>query len=140
MKTLNLLIDAMTEVVELNKKLEMGSFFEIEDNLDTSTTIHSCGTAACVLGYGALLSGTTNTMEEKADTLWDELYAEIGKLLGDSIVSPAKWQRLGDAKEYCLLHGWPTDWLQEQKHLTTSSTSQDALDYMLEVKKRLQNS
>jgi hypothetical protein len=137
MKTLNLLIEAMTEAVDLDKKLEMSSFFETEDRVECDTTIHSCGTAACVLGYGALLSGTTDTMEEKADTLWDELCDEIGNLLGDSIVSPEKWQRLGDAKEYCILHGWPTDWLDDQKHLHTNSTPQDALDYMLEVKSRL---
>jgi len=139
MKTLNLLIDAMTEVVELDKKLEMLAFFDTQDNLYVNTTIHTCGTAACVLGYGVLLVGTkgTITLEEQADLLWDDLAEEVGEDLADSIAAPFMFRRLEGAREHCFRHGWPTNWIKEQKHLTTYSTSQDALAYLLEVRERL---
>jgi hypothetical protein len=142
MKTLNLLIEAMTEAVELDKKLAMFKFFDTEGCIERDTTIHTCGTAACVLGYGALLVGTEGTiaLEEQANSLWDDLTEEVGEDLADSIAAPLVFQRTIGARRYCFEHDLPNDWVKEQKHLTTYSTSQDALDYLLELKKRLQNS
>jgi len=131
MKTLNLLIATLEKVIQCNKELYMkqyykDSYFYQEQN----TTIHSCGTAACVLGYAAL----EVPMHPRA--IWIQLNKEIGNDLAGSIADPTARKRMAAAT--CFFNR--PDWLYEYKHLTSEEpTAQDALDYVLKVKSHLSN-
>jgi hypothetical protein len=128
MKTLNLLIDTLQKVILHNKELYMKEYYKdsyFKHEYQETTTIHECGTAACVLGYAAL----EVPMHPRA--IWIQLTKEIGNDLADSIADPTARERMAAAT--CFFNR--PDWLYEYKHLTSEEpTAQDALDYLLKVK------
>jgi len=65
---LNLLIEAMEEVIALDKELYMRHYYK-EDEPQEGTTISECGTAACILGYAAL---------KVPEQLWYKLRQDLG--------------------------------------------------------------
>jgi hypothetical protein len=131
MKTLNLIIDAMTEVVARKKELYMPGFYR-EQTPSIDTTIHTCGTAACVLGYTALKVPDVErrSMFKAGSFLWVDLIVEIGGPLADAIAMPSSYDR-----RYALLQEGTADHLQDHNHVTLDNpTAEDALDFILKVK------
>ena len=64
----------MQEVIHLFIKLYY------RNGLEKGTTIHTCDTAACVLGYAAL------KVPDTPEQLWYKLQQELGYHIADSIV------------------------------------------------------
>jgi hypothetical protein len=123
LSTLNLLIEAMQEVIELDKKLYMKMYYR--NGLEKGTTIHDCGTPACILGYAALK--VPDTPEE----LWCQLREELGRYLADSIVGYSPSYREGSLKRVDPEHP-----LLGHNHITSlHPTAQDALDFIKKVTK-----
>jgi len=124
---LNLLIEAMQEAVALDKELSMSWYFKgyYPSPYDT---IHTCGTAACVLGYAALK--VPGDKYEAVELLGEGLEKEISHDLTMSIISSSVEDRVEHA-----LYFKEGEWVNEYKHLTLDDpTAQDALDYLLKVK------
>lgn len=102
-KILELLKDTMVEVRGQNKVLDMITFFEDKTVLEEGTTIHNCGTPACVAGYAALNpkirreAGLEEGFEDRsrnnldpygyaAEFLWqyvEELHTDLANILFD---------------------------------------------------------
>jgi len=130
---LNLLIDTMEEVIQLEKELYMPTYY-MDKPPETYETIHDCGTAACILGYAALKVESTVPKNILAHNLWEELQLELGLYLAASIADGWHISRLSAAmklKHYPLLEG--------HKHFTEKTTPEDALNYLLLVKRILVN-
>lgn len=145
MKTefLKLIRNAMQVVVDLDKKLEMETFF-VDNTLISSegkTTIHNCNTAACVAGYASLDSKVLSyigvedfdkeTVEsEIPNDVWWELSNETCSKLADSLFASSAEERADSFTEFHIDCGVdPFEPLP--KHLTTENPSaKDALDYI----------
>jgi len=134
MKTLDMLIAAMSEAALHEKELCMTSYYT-RGNPSKGTTVDNCNS---VLGFGALYYGDCESFENEAGRMWNRLQDEIGDSLAGSIVDATAGGRLYSATIYCEAKGWPTGWLKEQKHLHTDSSAQDALSYMLAVRERIE--
>lgn len=91
---LELLIETMEKVVASDLDFRMESFFVESDFADQSTSIHTCGTPACVAGYGAVNPKIQKHLnvdmpyfraEETAEDVVEALFQEVGDL-GFSII------------------------------------------------------
>jgi hypothetical protein len=85
----------MEQVVASELAFRMETFFVESDFADQSTSIHTCGTPACVAGYGAVNPKIQGHLkidmnyfdaEETAEDLVEALFEELGDL-GFSIVA-----------------------------------------------------
>jgi hypothetical protein len=127
LSTLNLLIEAMQEVIELDKTIDMSWYFKEYEPEDTDT-IHTCNTAACVLGYAALK--VPGDKYEALRKLRVMLEREIGHGLTHSIIASKSTTRIE-----CALAHKNGDWVAGYQHLVSNyPTAQNALDYLLKVK------
>ncbi|GFD77289.1 hypothetical protein KUL118_01510 [Tenacibaculum sp. KUL118] len=86
---LRLLIETMEQVVASELPFDIQTYFENEEIPDQSVDIHTCGTAACVAGYGAVNPKIQKFLEvdmpyfrarETAEHVSDSLLDEIGDL------------------------------------------------------------
>ena len=86
MKVLNAVIRAMEEVVATDKELNMAVFYEHEELLSKSTTIHNCETAACICGY-AVLDLKVSELVKSAEPIdvWNYVGYEVGSDVADSM-------------------------------------------------------
>lgn len=156
MKTpiLDALITMMEEVVKSKLPLHMDNIFEDRDAAQfayehsTSTDIHNCGTACCIVGYAAFDSDVILAANVTQGTspgliatdIWSKLEFELGDDFADSIAGSDADVRMSSATRACLRRGMPVDWLQEYPHLSAYSNTdepQDAVDYMKELWERL---
>jgi len=117
----------MQEVIELDKTIDMSWYFKEYEPEDTDT-IHTCNTAACVLGYAALK--VPGDKYEALRELRLTLEREVGHSLAHSIIAAKSTTRIE-----CALARKKGDWVAAYQHLTSEEpTAKDALDYLLKVK------
>lgn len=147
MKTefLKLIRNAMQVVVDLDKELDMDTFFRYPSKLrekeDEETTIHNCGTPACVAGYASIYSEVLAYFSESGydleditisfpNEVWHELAEETCSKLADSLFACDSESRTDSFRNF------RTDYRINSfeplpKHLTTEDPSaKDALDYI----------
>jgi len=96
---LELLIETMEQVVASDLDFRMDDYYLDRDTADQATDIHTCGTAACVAGYGAVNPKIQKFLEvdmplfrasETAENIADYLLEEIGDLGYSVFVSKAE--------------------------------------------------
>ena len=147
MKTefLKLIRNAMQVVVDLDKELDMNTFFRYPSKLcekeDEETTIHNCGTPACVAGYASIYSEVLHYLTESGhvieditvslpSSVWWALEEETCSKLADSLFACDAESRSDSFRNF------RTDYRINSfeplpKHLTTENPSaKDALDYI----------
>ena len=116
-----------------DKELDMEDFYRDDTKVAIgTTTIHTCGTAACILGYAALSPGITEGRQSPA-MLWKELEAAEILLFGgyathatDSLVSSDAKTRRQEAAEFL-----EPETINLFKHLTSDETTiTDAIVYI----------
>lgn len=155
---LDRLIEVMKVVAEKNLMFEMDYIYASPNAALNSykslhdRTIHSCGTACCVMGYavfdkkiqdlGIFSQYNADTPTVAANLVWGGLIKEIGEEAADSIAGGTPSERFKDAKDFCKANEWETEWLNEYLHITppdniNTDSPQDAVDYMVELKRRL---
>ena len=105
---LQLLIETMEEVVKAELPLNMVVYFDSEMVANDAKDIHTCGTPACVVGYGAVTPEIQNFIgidtEEfcsrmAAERVYWALHHEIGKV-ADAIVAGSRFLRHAAAETY----------------------------------------
>ena len=105
---LRLLIETMEQVVASKLPFEMADFYKNYDPADQATDIHTCGTPACVVGYGAVNPKIQKHLNvdmpyfraaETAEHIAGYLISEIG-WLGYSIFVSTAEERYGHASDY----------------------------------------
>lgn len=145
------LIDSMEKAVAFEKELKMADIFEKFPSQfyeQGKTTIHNCGSAACVMGYAALHEDSLGLVklrgvESAANEIWRALSGElqgafgcddeIAKALPDSIALGLAGERKAEAQDA----GVPVELLL-MNHLNEDyPTAQDALDYLIDLKSYL---
>ena len=142
------LIDSMEKAVAFEKELKMADIFEKFPSQfyeQGKTTIHNCGSAACVMGYAALHEDSLGLVklrgvESAANEIWRCLGGEIkgafgcdaetGEDLADSIALAFAGERKAEAQDA----GLPEELLQMTHLNVDDPTAQDALDYLLALK------
>ncbi len=86
---LKLLIQVMEEVVEHNLDFQMEYFFVFSGVANQAKNIHTCGTPACVVGYGAVSPEVQNYLKADiscstatyiAEMITNALVDEIGQI------------------------------------------------------------
>ncbi|GFD77284.1 hypothetical protein KUL118_01460 [Tenacibaculum sp. KUL118] len=133
---LRMLITTMEKVVEAELPLEMISYFGSEMVANEAKDIHTCGTPACVAGYGAVtpeiqkfLDIDTEDFRSQiaAEQVFWALHHEIGKV-ADAIVAGSQYLRRDAAEKYLPQES------QRFTHLRTETpTASEALEFMKHV-------
>lgn len=147
MKTefLKLIRNAMQVVVDLDKKLDMNTFFRYPSKLrekeDEETTIHNCGTPACVAGYASIHREVLEYFSESGydleditislpNEVWHSLQEETSIELADSLFACDAESRYYSFRVFCT-KAFIARFEPLPKHLTTENPSaKDALDYI----------
>lgn len=137
---LKLLINVMERVVESELAFDVHKLYENIPDAKNVRDIHTCGTAACVGGYGAIDPNTRTYLGFPpfeldgqlkiftAETLLDELGIEIGAYASAICLSEPHWR-----KDSLILINFPEE-LEEHAHIVKDNpTAQDALDFMKAV-------
>ncbi len=133
MKVLNAVINAMEEVVARDKELSMAVFYEHEELLSKSTTIHNCETAACICGYAVLDPEVSRLVKDtNPDEVWLHVGDEVGETVSNSMFGSWWKNRKTDAEATDVLNP-----LLEHPHLNTESNAETALDYLKQVRELL---
>ncbi len=105
---LRLLIETMEEVVASKLPFEMADFYRNYDPANQATDIHTCGTPACVVGYGAVNPKIQKHLNvdmpyfraaETAEDIAAYLLSELG-YLGYSVFCSKAEERYEWASEY----------------------------------------
>lgn len=105
---LELLIETMEQVVASELPFQMAEFYLDRDTADQAVDIHTCGTPACVVGYGAVNPKIQKHLNvdmpyfrarETAEDIADELLEEVG-WLGYSIFASPAFERHEYASDY----------------------------------------
>lgn len=143
------IIDAMTVAVEFEKPLSMPAWFRDPEKAAKAEDIHTCGTAACVMGYAALhgplrkLVGLTaapdpsddgDARDDNAEKIASDWTRELEGLgfsvkasrdIRSSLIAGYPMSREWAAKEVKLPKA-----LRESTHLLSDrTTAKDALEY-----------
>lgn len=156
MKTpiLDSLITMMEEVVQSSLPLYMDTIFKEPEaaqfayDQSTSTDMHNCGTACCIVGYAAFDSNVilaanvvnSGSPGNVATDIWGQLELELGVNFADSIVASDTEIRMSNAIRALNARYMPTEWLEEYPHLSAEHNTDDpqhAVDYMKELRERL---
>jgi len=133
MKVLNAVIKAMEEVVDNDKEFSMWAFYEQEDLLSKSTTIHNCETAACICGYAVLdLEVSELVKSAEPSDVWNYVGYEVGSDVADSMFG--SWS---DTRKYGAEESGVLESLLEHPHLNSESDAETALDYLKQVRELL---
>ena len=128
-----MLIATMEEVVKAELPLNMVFYFKEPWESDKAINIHTCGTPACVVGYGAVtpeiqrfLNIRTDEFDsdDAAEVVFWALQKELGKA-ALSIVAGSQYLRK-DAAEKWL----PQEAMTFQHLATEEPSASDALDFM----------
>lgn len=105
---LKLLIETMEQVVASELPFEMADFYRNSEPANQATDIHTCGTPACVVGYGAVNPKIQKHLNvymllfraaETAEDIADYLLEEIG-YLGYSVFASPAFERHEYASDY----------------------------------------
>lgn len=130
---LRMLIATMEKVVEAELPLNMIFYFDSEIVANEAKDIHTCGTPACVAGYGAVTPEIQkfigiDTKEfcsgQAAEQVYWALGHEIGKV-ADAIVAGSLYLRRSAAETYL-----PPESQRFAHLLTEEPTAADALAFM----------
>lgn len=133
MKVLNAVIRAMEEVVASDKELNMAVFYEHEELLSKSTTIHNCETAACICGYTVLDPEVSRLVKDTDPVeVWRCVEDEVGLNVAGSMFDCHPETRKEEAEATDVLKP-----LLEHPHLNTESNAETALDYLKQVRELL---
>lgn len=133
MRVLNAVINAMEEVVARGKELNMAVFYEHEELLSKSTTIHNCETAACICGYAVLDPEVSRLVKDtNPDEVWLHVGDEVGETVSNSMFGSWWKNRKLDAEATDVLNP-----LLEHPHLNAESDAETALDYLKQVRELL---
>lgn len=133
MKVLNAVIRAMEEVVARDKELNMWCFYEHEELLSKSTTIHNCETAACICGYAVLDPEVSRLVKDtEPGEVWRCVEDEVGLYVASSMFDCWPDTRKVGAEDSDVLKP-----LLEHPHLNTESNAETALDYLKQVRELL---
>lgn len=130
---LRMLIATMEEVVKAELPLNMVFYFKEAREANKATDIHTCGTPACVVGYGAVTPEIQDFLSIKTDEFHSDDAAEVvfwalQKELGKaalSIVAGSRYLRK-DAAEKWL----PQEAMTFQHLATEEPRASDALAFM----------
>jgi len=105
---LRLLIETMEQVVASELAFQMNNFYVHPELADNATNIHTCGTPACVTGYGAVTPKIQGYLKvdmnyfdalETAEIIAEYLLSELGGL-GYSVFCSKAEERYQHAAEY----------------------------------------
>ena len=133
MEVLNAVIRAMEEVVARDKELSMAVFYEHEELLSKSTTIHNCETAACICGYAVLDPEVSRLVKDtEPSEVWRFVEDEVGLYVASSMFDCHPETRKEEAEAADVLNP-----LLDHPHLNTESDAKTALDYLKQVRELL---
>lgn len=133
------IINAMQIVVDNDYEFEMSSTYEQPDDVKIGDDIHTCGSAACVMGYAAFhpelkpFVGPEKNMHQRATRLWNNADRELSnaispenyRIAADVIANSCAESRKCIGEEMDL-----PERLLEMKHLNSDDNdAQDALDF-----------
>lgn len=144
----NRIIEVMQDVVAAKLPLHMPSYYEEEIYVNEDTTIHNCGTAACICGYAALdptvqeLAGTvgmslaaqpatvrTSVKEELYDNNLTDSYNAASKIFNALFGADAGFRK------YAAEQAKMPVALQRSPHLIkTNPSAKDALKFLIAVR------
>lgn len=105
---LRLLIETMEQVVASELPFQMAYYYVDDDSPDKATNIHTCGTPACVTGYGAVSPKIQRHLNvdmsdflatETAEDIACHLLSELG-YLGYSVFCSKAEERYEHAAQY----------------------------------------
>ena len=105
---LRLVIETMEQVVASELPFQMAYYYVDDDSPDKATDIHTCGTPACVTGYGAVSPKIQKYLNvdmndflatETADDIAGHLLSELG-YLGYSVFCSKAEERYEHAEGY----------------------------------------
>ncbi|AYA64292.1 hypothetical protein [Alteromonas sp. RKMC-009] len=134
------LLDAIIRVMEIvvreDKAFRMYDFYEKRNKVAPETTIHTCGTAACICGYAALDMDVIGHVKvvglgTPPRKIWACVEKELDSVCAaDSMFDAYPEDRMDSANRTGWLHH-----LLDHPHLIRETpTAAEALDYLQKVK------
>ena len=134
------LLDAIIRVMEIvvreSKAFRMYDFYENRKKIVPETTVHNCGTAACICGYAALdMDVRMLTKQSDCGNLTDDVWESVKNELDNFYVSYSMFDAYPEgrmrAAQKCK---WITHLLEHPHLIRETPTAAEALDYLIKVR------
>lgn len=138
---MDLLIDTLEKVNQQDKELHMARFYKLPAMVGPDTTLHNCGTAACIIGYGALDPDIVKFLKRgvkyptplTVHQLWSRLAAKYGDSVTEAIAMGGPESRRSAYKTLVREHGFPYR-LSMMPHLRKDyPTVGEAADFLIRI-------